>query len=118
MYKDVVTFNQNSTGLDAIRNSIRNILLTPRGSLPGKPRFGSDLHKVVFQQLDPLTEAIAKNYVLESLTEFEDRINVSRVGIRRDDAFNKILIDIVFTYRDISAAETNGESAVSLAIRI
>ena len=115
MYNDVVSLHGNATGLNAIKNSIKNILLTPRGSLPGKPRFGSDLYKVVFQPLDPLTMAIAKNYVMEALTEFEDRINVRRVDIRRDDAFNKLLIDINFTYKDISQAELHGDSSVSVA---
>lgn len=115
MYTDVVSLRDNATGLNAIKNSIKNILLTPKGSLPGKPRFGSDLYKVVFQPLDPLTMAIAKNYVMEALTEYEGRINVRRVEIRRDDAFNKLLIDIVFTYKDISQAELHGDSSVSVA---
>lgn len=118
MYNDVVSLHGSATGLNAIKNSIKNILLTPRGSLPGKPRFGSDLYKVVFQPLDPLTMAIAKNYVMEALTEYEDRINVRRVEIRRDDAFNKLLIDINFTYKDISQAELHNESSVSLAFKL
>ena len=118
MYNDVTSLHGNVTGLNAIKNSIKNILLTPRGSLPGKPRFGSDLYKVVFQPLDPLTMAIAKNYVMEALTEYEDRINVRRVDIRRDDAFNKLLIDINFTYKDISQAELYGVSLVSLAVKL
>ena len=118
MYNDVVSLYDSATGLNAIKNSIKNILLTPRGSLPGKPRFGSDLYKVVFQPLDPLTMAIAKNYVMEALTEYEDRINVRRVDIRRDDAFNKLLIDINFTYKDISQAELYGVSLVSLAVKL
>ena len=118
MYNDVTSLDSSATGLDAIKNSIRNILLTSRGSVPGKPRFGSDLYKIVFQPLDPLTMAIAKNYVMEALTEFEDRINVRRVELRRDDAFNKLLIDIVFTYKDISQAELHGESSVSLAFKL
>lgn len=118
MYTDVVSLRDNATGLNAIKNSIKNILLTPRGSLPGKPRFGCDLYKVVFQPLDPLTTAIAKNYVMEALTEYEGRINVRRVEIRRDDAFNKLLIDINFTYKDISQAELHNDSSVSLAYKL
>ena len=118
MYNDFVSLHGNATGLNAIKNSIKNILMTQRGSLPGKPRFGCDLYKIVFRPLDPLTMAIAKNYVMEALTEYEDRINVRRVELRRDDAFNKLLIDIVFTYKDISQAELHGESSVSLAFKL
>lgn len=118
MYNDVVSLDGSATGLNAIKNSIKNILMTPKGSVPGKPRFGSDLFKIVFQSLDPLTMAIAKNYVMEALVEFEDRIDVKRVDIRRDDAFNKLVIDIIFTYRDISQAELNGESSVSVGFKL
>jgi len=118
MYKDLHILNQDVTSLDAIKNSIKNILMTPRGSLPGKPRFGSDLYKVVFQPLDPLGEAITKNYVMEALNEFEDRIDVSKVLVRHDDAYNKIIIDIVFSYKDISAADIQGESLVSISVKM
>ena len=54
----------------------------------------------------------------QALTEYEDRIVVKKVDLRRDDAFNKLIIDIVFTYKDISQAELYGESLVSLAVKV
>ena len=74
MYKDISYFAKDVTEIDAIKNSIKNILMTPRGSLPGKPRFGSDLYKIIFSQLDSISETIAKSFVIEALNEFEDRI--------------------------------------------
>ena len=41
MYKDLTTVELNVTEIKAINNSIRNILLTRRGSVPGKPRFST-----------------------------------------------------------------------------
>ena len=102
MYKDFSSITEVATDLKAIKQSIRNILLTRRGSVPGKPNFGSDLYNIIFSELDHLTMSIAKNYVSEALREFETRIDVKQVQVKQDIAFNKIIIDIYFTYTDIS----------------
>jgi len=120
MYKDLTTMSTVSTGLDAIRQSIRNILLTRRGSVPGKPQFGCDLYNIIFQPLDHLTASVAKNYVYEALQEFETRIDVQEVQIKRDDAYNKIVIDIYFTYTDSSfnASVEEVEASTSVSFNL
>lgn len=116
MYKDFESVSSDVTELNAIKNSIRNILLTKRGSLPGKPRFGSDLYKIVFSQLDPLTESIAKNYINEALAEYEDRISVTKVTIRSIEEFNKMVITIYFSYENEDFSASEYEESVSLSI--
>lgn len=118
MYKDIVSIQEHATDLDAIINSIRNILLTMRGSLPGKPRFGSDLYKVIFRPLDSLTTAMAKRYVKEALTEFEDRIIVKDIKIKREEAFNKIIINITFAYKDNDFGTETNTSSVAVSFNL
>jgi phage baseplate assembly protein W len=118
MYKDIEEFNEDDTDLDAIKNSIRNILLTPRGSLPGKPRFGSDLYKIIFSPLDPLTERIAKNYIQESLSEYEDRIIVNNIEIKKIEEYNRLVIDIAFSYVDSQYNDENVGDTVSLSVNV
>jgi phage baseplate assembly protein W len=100
MYKDLTTISGTNSGLDAIKNSIRNIITTSRGSLPGKPNFGCGIHKLVFSMLDPLTSSMARKYIEESLNEFEDRIVITEITLERDEAFNKLIIDVLFSYSD------------------
>lgn len=115
MYKDMVSINNDNTRLMAINNSIRNIILTPRGSVPGKPRFGSDIYKIVFSQLDSLTETMAKNYINEALSEFEDRINVLSINIQQVPEYNRMVINISYQYKDdFSISSANTSIAVSL----
>lgn len=105
IYKDLLS--GESTGvdsvydIDAIQNSISNILTTRLGSVPGRPNFGSNLHMIVFDQIDPITEKLAERYVRESLAKFEDRIIVSNVEVSKNEAFNRIIINISFSYVDI-----------------
>lgn len=117
MYKDYSGINTYVTDIAAIKQSIKNILSTPRGSVPGRPEFGSDVYNVLFSQLDHLTESIASNYVKEALTEFEDRIEISSVDFTSSPEYNRLIIDIYFSYVDEVTAETVEDStAVSLSL--
>lgn len=117
MYKDLITITSHNEGADAIKNSIRNILLTPRGTVPGKPRFGSDLHKVLFGQLDTLTQTMARKYIISALSEYETRITVTKTSIVDSKEFNKLVVSIEFTYRDNEFNENiQDDIAISYAL--
>ena len=107
MYKDLISIENNNTDVSAINNSIKNILLTRRGSVPGIPRFGSDLHTLIFSQLDTLTETVAKSMIMSALNEFEDRINVKSIELKQVPEYNRLVIKIIYVYRDqFNTAET------------
>lgn len=100
MYKDLTSLTTENTNSSAIDNSIKNILLTKRGSVPGNPRFGSDLYSLIFNQLDTLTESVAKSMIFSSLTEFEDRIQLTNIEIKSIAEYNKLVITIEYIYKD------------------
>lgn len=114
MYKDFDTVSSESYDLDAIRNSIKNILLTPKGSLPGKPTFGSDLYKILFSQMDHLAESMAKRFVKEALRKYEDRITIIDISIKKVEEFNKIVIDLLFYYTDKEFNQTQDSTSISI----
>ena len=98
IYKDFNTNTSNAYDVDAIKNSIRNILMTRIGSVPGKPNFGSNLYLLVFEQLDNMTVQLAKRYTVEAIARFEDRVTILSVNTSKDEAFNRLIINIVFSY--------------------
>lgn len=121
MYKD---FNsklslqgeiENVYDINAIKNSITNIISTRRGSIPGKPYFGSELHLVVFEQLDNVTTKMAERYVWEAISKFEDRIILENVNVIKNEEFNRIVIAIDFRYKH--NINSNSES-VSIPINL
>ena len=61
--------------------------------MPGKPTFGSDLTKLLFEQIDHVTIDLIKTFVLNSLVEWEPRISVTGInvkyGILREEFFCK-----------------------------
>jgi len=116
MYKDIETIETTVTDLQAVKNSIKNIILTPKGSLPGRPKFGSEFYKVPFSQMDHLTEVMARNYAQEALDVFEDRIIVDDIIIKKVEEFNKLVVDIHFSYTDDTLNTIQESVAISLNV--
>lgn len=104
MYKDLKTFEKTVYDADAIKQSIRNIILTKVGSLPGKPTFGSQIHNILFDQLDGSTKILARSYISDALRNFETRILVTDITISFDEVYQKMLISVEY---NIKASELN-----------
>lgn len=100
LYTDYTKVNSTNTDAAAINNAIKNILFTPKGSLPGKPTFGSDLYKVLFSPLDSVTKSIMKRYIKEALRDWEKRITVYDVEVEAVPEYNKLIATITYEYRD------------------
>lgn len=116
MYQDYEELDEIDTDLEAIKNSIRNIVTTARGSLPGKPNFGCDIYKILFSPLDSLTETMAENYIREALSEFEDRIIIEDIEITRIEEYNRLKVDIIFEYESVLTSNEETISSTSISI--
>lgn len=99
VYRDFKDVNVIVYDKDAMNNAIKNILMTRKGSLPGKPEFGSDLYKVPFSQLDYITENLMKTTIKDALDLWEPRVVIESINITRNDEYNKIIADIQYRYR-------------------
>lgn len=93
----------NPTDIDtnekAIDNSIRNILLTLIGSVPGKPDFGSRIMEQVFELMDgQLTNEILEASVIQALIKWEPRINILNVDVKLIPEYNRVIVEILYEY--------------------
>lgn len=100
LYIDFVNPAGVNTDENAINNAIRNILLTPVGTLPGKPTFGSRIMEMVFTQIDDLTIKLLKSVIMEALRYWELRINVLDVQVSQEEMYNRIICTIIYQYVD------------------
>lgn len=97
-YNDLQTVKYLNCDVDAINDAIRNILMTPKGTLPGKPTFGSRIHELIFSQIDQLTLDLFRELVIEALQYWEERIAISSVECSSDDANNTLTATITYYY--------------------
>lgn len=98
IYNDYQTVSTTVTDVKAINNSIRNILLTPIGSLPGRPDFGSRINNLLFEQNDAAIKDLVDDYVIEALTKWEPRITITDIRTVNDPKYNTLYIYIYFYY--------------------
>jgi phage baseplate assembly protein W len=62
--------------VESINQSIRNILLTVKGEVPFNPLFGSNINRILFEKISPVTEALLKDEIITALDNFEPRIKI------------------------------------------
>ena len=73
--KDINTFKNEF----AIINSIKNLVLTNHYDRPFQPEIGSNIRRLLFEQVDSITAAQIEREITEVIGNFEPRAQVSRV---------------------------------------
>ena len=73
------TTAQSVDGLDHLRQSVRDILMTPIGSRVMRRDYGSGLFDLIDQNLTPLTIAQIYAATVDALRKWEPRLRVTRV---------------------------------------
>jgi phage baseplate assembly protein W len=64
----------------AIINSIKNLVLTNHYDRPFQPEIGSNIRRLLFEQVDSITAAQIEREITEVIGNFEPRAQVSRVN--------------------------------------
>jgi phage baseplate assembly protein W len=91
-------------GMDAIRQSIWQILGTARGERVMRPDFGCGIHDLVFDVNDTGTANAVGQSVREALTRWEPRIDVLDVYAAPDTAApDRLLIEINYQVRSTNS---------------
>ena len=63
----------------AIINSVKNLVLTNHYERPFQPEIGSNIRKLLFENLDSVTAARIEREIQETIDNFEPRVRTSRV---------------------------------------
>ena len=69
--------------VEAIKQSVRNILLTRRGEKFFDPDFGGSLTEFLFENFDPVIEAEMEMRIINTLKNHEPRVRV--IGVEIED---------------------------------
>lgn len=111
-YKDVsLTFAKNPVTGDvnavvdevAIKRSLRFLLLSREGETPFYPNFGSQLHRLLFEPANPVTELLLQNEIHATIKAFEPRVDVQSIeAIRTADELG---YNINMTFTVISTSQ-------------
>ncbi len=81
---------------DAVKSSIRNLLLTNRGDRLFNNSLGSDIRALLFENAGPATEQIVSDYVKKTIENYEPRVNVLDVVTNLEVDEHQAYVTIVF----------------------
>lgn len=115
MYKDFPLNLKDNYIIDkeAIRQSIKNIINTPKGSIPGKPDFGCPLDNYLFEPLDDTLRDLLVGDINTALSKWEPRIDVDSVTIEFQEAYNRIDITVNYSY---SMVRTDDYESITISV--
>lgn len=91
--KDITPLND----IEAVKNSVKNLVLTNFHERPFHPEIGSNLTALLFEPADQFTGIAMKEEILRVLKDFETRITGVKVQILDDSDANRYHIQIGFT---------------------
>ena len=81
---------------EAIKNSVKNLILTNFFERPFQPQIGANLRGLLFEPADAITKYELSDGVKQVLIDYEPRIRVSRVGIEDQSDRNAYRITVYF----------------------
>jgi phage baseplate assembly protein W len=81
----------------AVINSIKNLVLTNHYERPFQPEIGSNVSKLLFENLDFITAAALEREITQTIRNFEPRASVYRVRAIPDYDNNGFTVDMEFT---------------------
>ena len=104
IYKDVsFSFIHPATGdvllatdIEAVKNSIKNIILTPRGTRPFFPEFGTRVSRLLFELASPITASQIRDEIVSAVEKYEKRVSTFQVRIDDDHERNAYRITATF----------------------
>lgn len=90
--KDIV----KRTGVEAIKRSVRNLLLTNFYDRPFQSEIGSNALKLLFENATPITANFLTSAIRETLNNFEPRIRIDNLEVKFDQDNNGYNVKLYF----------------------
>ena len=85
------------TNDNAVKQSIRNLLLTDRYERLFQPTVGSNIRSLLFEPISSSTAITLRTLITETIGIFEPRANLQLVQVVEDEAKQSYIATIVFT---------------------
>ena len=105
LYRDIaLSFETNAAtkdvivkkDVDAVKQSVKNLILTNHYERPFRPEIGSGVTQLLFEPLDPITAQSLKRVIGEVITNFEPRAQLVSVDARPNPDTNSYEVTIDF----------------------
>jgi len=84
------------TDVEAVKRSVRNLVLTNRFERPFHPEIGSSVRELLFENISPLTAVLLKDRIAEVINNFEPRAGLVDVNVNDQPDRNEYVVTVSF----------------------
>lgn len=102
------------TDADAVKRSLRNLLMTNRGERVYRPDLGSDIRRVLFEPMTPQMSSQLKMYITDAVEKYEPRAKLVDVVVLPVEAQNTYYVTINFEIINSNDVQTLNISLVRI----
>jgi phage baseplate assembly protein W len=105
LYKDIsLSFERNlatqdiiqKTDIEAVKQSVKNLILTNHYERPFHPEIGSSVRSILFEPINPITASVLTRLIGEVIANFEPRARLVGVDARPNFDDNAYEVTIGF----------------------
>lgn len=82
---------------DAIKASVKNLVLTQNYERPFHSEIGSPMHSLLFDLATPLLTVTLQHVITDLITNHEPRVNLTQVAVDVSPDNNSVYVSIYFT---------------------
>lgn len=90
----------------AIIGSIKNLLMTNHYERPFQPDLGSNIRKLLFENLDKITASSLEREITQTIKNFEPRVDVKSIVANPDYDNNGFSVNMTFTLINLTTPIT------------
>lgn len=80
----------------AVINSVKNLILTNHYERPFQPDIGSNVNKLLFENMDAITASTLEREITQVINNFEPRATIYKVSVLPDYDNNGFTVDMEF----------------------
>jgi len=91
---------QRKVDSDAIKQSVKSLVLTNFYERPFKPDIGSSLRYLLFELFTPATKQMMENAIGEVIKNYEPRVELQTVNVKEDPNNNYLESTIIFKIKN------------------
>lgn len=98
--------------IQAVKQSVRNILLTNKGEKPFDPNFGGGLRSFLFENFNVISVAALKTKIRIAIENYEPRVNITSIEVFDQPDNNAIRVIVDFTIKSPEGTSDSVELVV------
>ena len=84
------------TDVEAVKRSVRNLILTNRFERPFHPEIGSSIRDLLFETITPLNAVLLEDRIAEVINNFEPRAVINQIIVQDELDNNRYKVTISF----------------------